>query len=66
MANMMEVKSGLEICTTDFWYDLTDGGYIKPEEILKNSEDVMAVDNAIAVLRKFKNACIRGIPDFIQ
>lgn len=37
----------------DFWYDLTDGGYIRPEEILEDKEDVAKVLAAIAVLKEF-------------
>lgn len=35
----MEIKKGLEISTADFYYDLTQGGYLKPEEICEKLED---------------------------
>ena len=39
----------------DFWYDLTDGGYINPFEFL---EDNMAkkVETSIAIVRQFQEA----------
>lgn len=62
----MLIKKGLEISTSDFWYDLIKGGYIKPEEILENPDDVEAVKDAISVLKEFRDSCVRDIPDFIQ
>ena len=31
----MKFKKDAEITTSDFWYDLFDGGYIKPENLLQ-------------------------------
>ena len=39
-----------------FWYDLTDGGYIKPEEVLASKEQIDKVENAIKVLQDFESA----------
>lgn len=50
----MEFKKGVTIESSDFWYDLTDGGYIKPEELLKNTIDMQRVNGAIATLMLFK------------
>jgi len=62
----MEIKKDLEVFTGDFWYDLTDGGYIKPEEILVNTKDVRKVEEAITVLMDFQSSCEENIEGFIQ
>lgn len=30
-------KKGASVSTSDFWYDLMDGGYIRPEELLDDA-----------------------------
>ncbi len=62
----MKIKDGVEISTSDFWYDLTSGGYIKPEEILENSEDAIRVTEAIMVLIEFESSCEAQIEGFSQ
>ena len=62
----MEIKNGLEISSTDFWYDLTDGGYLKPDEICKNQEDASRVNTAISIIEEFKQSCEEQIEGFIQ
>jgi hypothetical protein len=52
----MEFKKDAEITTSDFWYDLFEGGYIKPEEVLVSEEDIKEVKAARAVLMKFFRA----------
>jgi hypothetical protein len=43
-----------------FWYDITEGGYIKPEDVLENAAQVKAVKDAIALLIDFENAIINN------
>jgi hypothetical protein len=62
----MKVKPDLEVSSADFWYDLTKGGYLKPSEILVESEDVRNVENAIQVLTEFENSCKHQIEGFEQ
>lgn len=38
------------IYTSDFWYDLTDGGYIKPENILTDTLKAEKLNAAIELL----------------
>lgn len=38
----------------DFWYDVSDGGYLKPEKYLKNESDIIEVRNAIAIVKKLQ------------
>lgn len=49
-------KEGVEIFTEEFWYDLTDGGYIKPEEVLADKEQVAKLQAAIDLVRSFESA----------
>jgi len=50
----MKFIEGIRVETDDFWYDLTDGGYIKPENILLSDEDIEKVKNALSVLTEWK------------
>jgi len=62
----MKLKKDLDISTQDFFYDLFAGGYIKPEEICENKEDVKRIEEAIEVLEDFKDSCEEQIENFIQ
>lgn len=62
----MEIKKGLEISTDDFWYDLTIGGYLDPDEICANKVDAERVKQAIAIIRDFETSCEEQIEGFIQ
>jgi len=54
-------KDGIDtIATSDFWYDLIDGGYIKPEEILTDDYKVKMVRESIKTLENFKNALMEN------
>lgn len=53
---MIAIKKGLEISVDDFWYDLFDGGYIKPEKLCKDKDDVEKVLNAVSILEDFKTS----------
>ena len=43
-----------------FWYDITDGGYIRPEEILDDEEQVEKVNAAVDLLIDFEEALARA------
>ena len=60
----MKIKDGCEVSTSDFWYDLTLGGYLKPEEMLENPEDAERVNEAIAVILDFYDSCEEQIEGF--
>lgn len=52
----MEFKDKSEIgdlYTTEIYYDLFEGGYIIPEDILANSDDIATVRNAIDIVKSF-------------
>lgn len=48
----------LDVCTSDFWYDFFDGGYIVPEELMSDEDEIDAVNIAARVLKKFYNELI--------
>ncbi len=62
----MKIKKNCKASTSDFWYDLTDGGYLKPEKICADKEDAEKVKEAIKVIQDFYNSCEEQIEDFIQ
>lgn len=51
----MKIKDlGDTLPSSDFWYDLFEGGYIKPEKYIANKKDLSKVRLAMAVLEEFK------------
>lgn len=62
----MKLKPNLANSTSDFWYDLVDGGYLNPHEMCEKKEDADRVAEAIKVLSEFKDACEDQIEDFFQ
>lgn len=42
----------------DFWYNLTLGGYIKPEELLESQEDIDKVNAAVKTLKDFQQSLV--------
>lgn len=61
----MEIKKDLDLVCQDFYYDLTDGGYLIPEEMCENGEDAKKVIGAIAILEDFRKSCEEQIKGFI-
>ena len=52
----MKIKEDVEpICTSEFWYDVIEGGYIAPEHLLE-AEDAKKVRAAIDTLEDFRDA----------
>lgn len=49
----MTFKKDAKIVTDDFWYDLTDGGFIKPEDVLEPM-DAHKVSQALRILQEFQ------------
>lgn len=41
------------IYTSDMYYDFFDGGYIKPEEMLEDEEDIKKINEARALIAQF-------------
>lgn len=62
----MEFVKNAEIVTDDFFYDLFYEGDIKPEDLLKNQEDIDKVKNAIEIIKDFKNSAEdKGILEYV-
>ena len=49
-------KKGVKVYTEEFWYGLTDGGYIKPENVLVDEEQFEKLQAAIDLVRSFERA----------
>lgn len=53
----MEIKENAEAtATSDFWYDLFEGGYLSPSKFLKNEDDVKKIEDARQLLMSYKRA----------
>lgn len=61
----MKIKTGCEASTQEFWYDLKEG-YLKPEEILEDADDVARVKAAIKLIEQFEEDCEEQIEGFMQ
>ena len=62
----MKLKKGLENSTSDFYYDLTKGGFLNPSEMCENTDDAKKVKEAIAILEDFEQSCEDQIDGFLQ
>jgi hypothetical protein len=50
----MKFKSLKEpIGTSDPYYDLFDGGYFKPEKLLADKEEIVAINAAIKLIKQY-------------
>ncbi len=47
----------------EFWYDLTDGGYIDPSELLENKEQIKKLQDAIELVESFQFALSERFDD---
>ena len=52
----MKLRKDVSVVTSDFYYDLFDGGYIVPEDVLEDKDDIELVKNAIEVLKDFRES----------
>lgn len=51
----MKFKADAEqTATSDFWYDLFEGGYLKPEKFIEDPEEVERLENARQLLMEYK------------
>lgn len=57
---MFELKDNLpELASSDLFYDIKEG-FIRPDDFLKNEEDVLAVVGAMDIVESFIDI-IRGV-----
>lgn len=52
--NWDELHEQLGGSTEEFWYAVAHGGYIKPEKILEDKDDLKRVQDAIKTLKEFE------------
>lgn len=62
----IELKEGLDISTSEFWYDLTQGGYLDPMKMCVNPSVARKIKDAIKLVRDFERACEEQIEGFLQ
>jgi hypothetical protein len=43
------------IISDNFWYDITDGGYLKPEKMLQDEKQIIMLREAINIVKSFEN-----------
>ena len=58
LKNLTNEQMGNLLATIDhegFWYALSVGDYLNPEDILDDIEDIKAVNQAIGILALFEN-----------
>ncbi len=65
------IENGEELDESPFggsdglWYDITDGGYCNPDEILTDAEQLKKVKDAVEILRDFENNVYdKIVPEF--
>ena len=61
----MKLKENLSNSSSDFWYDLTEGGYLDPFDMCENVDDAQKVADAIEVLMEFQQSCEDQIDGFV-
>lgn len=60
LKKMTEEESSDIAATIDnegFWYSLSVGGYLDPEDVLEDPKDIEKVKKAIAVIAEFERIC---------
>ena len=43
-------------CSSEFWYDMTDGGYIKPASLLADEDQLKALNDAVGLIQSFRES----------
>ena len=60
----IKIKEDLDISSNDFWYDLSKGGYLNPDEICENPSDARRIKEAVKLIMAFEEACNDQIEGF--
>lgn len=50
-------KSKEKPYTSEFWYDISAGGYLKPEQFSSDPATIKAIKDAVALLEKLEAMC---------
>ena len=65
MTIKFKFKPGAEVSSSEPHYDLFDGGYIKPEELLADPEQAKKVNDAVRTIQAFfDQAEAEGVLEF--
>ena len=59
----MRIKKDKDLVTSDFYYDLFEGGYIDPEDYLYSEEDLDKVIYAIGIINQFRYSLEEAYPE---
>lgn len=62
----MKLKENLDISTDDFFYDLFDGGYLNPERLLEDENDIKKIKDAIETISEFRDLLEENIENFYR
>lgn len=62
----MKLKKGLQHSSSEPYYDLSEGGYLKPEVMCENTEDANKVIEAVEIVQDFLESCEEQIEGFLQ
>lgn len=52
----IKIKENTQVETADFWYDLMEGGYVKPESLCEDQKDADRIREAMNILTEFKDS----------
>jgi len=61
----VKLKKSKKPFTTDFWGDVFEGGYIKPDELCVSRADAERVNAAVSVLEEFRASFEETYPEGI-
>lgn len=60
----MKMKDGVQkVWTDDPYYDFFDGGYIDPEDLLEDQDDIERVNEAKEIIEEFLQRVTRNADD---
>jgi len=62
---MMKMNPDKNPYSLDFWYDLTDGGYLDPDELCADKADAERVKAAVHVLQEYMASIEEAYPNFL-
>ena len=60
----MEIKKRLKLSSSEFFYDLFDGGYLDPTKICKDKVDAEKVQESIEIINEFRASIEETYPNF--
>lgn len=53
----LKFKKKIKVETSEFWYDISSGGYIKAEDFSDDPETIKAINDAVKLLQTLENKC---------